>query len=94
MRNNDVSVCLKESSKIYIILKYRMVWPLYMKKIAECNLLHDIINPSRRTKSLNRHYSSIIHVYMDTRKGKAKFKNFLILLYSWYSSSIVMRMII
>ena len=47
-----------------------------VKNIAECNLQHDIINPTKRAKKLNRHYSPILHGCMNTRKGKAKFKNF------------------
>ena len=40
-----------------------------VNKIAECYLLHDIINPYKHTKHLNRHYSHILHGYMNTRKG-------------------------
>ena len=47
-----------------------------VNKIAECNLLHDILNPYKRTKNVNSPYSPIIHVCMNTRKGKAKFKKF------------------
>ena len=47
-----------------------------VNKIAECNLLHDIINPPKPTKYLNSHYSPILHGCMNTRKGKAKFKKF------------------
>ena len=36
------------------------------------------------------HYSHILHVCMNTRKGKEKFKNFQILLNSGCSSTIVM----
>ena len=45
-----------------------------VNKIDECNLLHDIINPPKRAKNLNRHYSPILHSCMNTRKCKAKFK--------------------
>ena len=58
-------------------------------KVAKYNLLHDIINLSKHTKNLNDHYSPIIHVCMNTRKGNAKFKKFLILLESGCSSTIV-----
>ena len=44
--------------------------------IYECYLLHDIINPPKRTKNLNSHYSPILHVFNNTRKGKLKFKTF------------------
>ena len=36
--------------------------------IAECNLLHDIINPSKRAKILNVQYSHILHGCINTRK--------------------------
>ena len=62
--------------------------------ISECNLLYDIINPSEITKYINTHYSPILHVCINTWKGKAKFKDFRILLHSECSSTIVMRIII
>ena len=62
--------------------------------IAECNLLHDIINPHKRAKNINIHYYPIIHRCINTRKGRAKFKNFQILLNGGCSSTIVMRMLV
>ena len=53
-----------------------------VNKISECNLLHDILNPSKRTKNLNSHYSTILHGCINTQKVRAKFKNFCILLES------------
>ena len=47
-----------------------------VKNMAECSLLHDIINPHKRTKTLNIHYSLVLHGCMNTRGGKAKFKHF------------------
>ena len=47
-----------------------------VKNIAECNLLHDIINPPKRAKNINTHYYPILHRCMNTRKGKSKFKIF------------------
>ena len=47
-----------------------------VNKISECNLLHDILNPSKRTKSISSHYSPILHRCMNTKKGREKFKNF------------------
>ena len=61
-----------------------------VKNIDEFNLIHYIINPPKRAKNLNIHYSSILHGCMNTRRGKAKFKNFFILLDSGCSSKIVM----
>ena len=40
-----------------------------VKNIAECNLLHDIINNPKRAKNINSHYSPILHGCMNTRKG-------------------------
>ena len=61
-----------------------------VKNIAECNLLHDIANHPKRAKNANSHYYPIIHGCMNNRKGKAKFKNFHILLENVFSSTIVM----
>ena len=61
-----------------------------VKNIAECNLLHGIINPPKRAKKLKIHYSPILQVCMNTRKGKSKFKNFSIILDSGCSSMILM----
>ena len=57
---------------------------------AECNLIHDIINPPKCAIFLNSHYYPIIHGCMNTRKGKSKFKNFRVLLDSGCGSKIVM----
>ena len=61
-----------------------------VKNISEFNFLHDIINPLKRAKILNSYYSRILHGCMNTRKGRARFKNFCILLDSGCSSTIVM----
>ena len=61
-----------------------------VNKIPECNLLHDIINSSKRTKHLNSHYYPILHACMNTRHGRAKFKSFWILLDSGFSPTILM----
>ena len=61
-----------------------------VNKISEYNLLHDIINPPKRAKNLNSHYSPILHVCMNNRHGRANFKDFLILLDNGCSSKIVM----
>ena len=61
-----------------------------VKNIAEYNLLHDIINPPKRAKNINSHYSPITHECMNTRKGRANFKNFQIILDSGCSSKVVM----
>ena len=45
-----------------------------MNKIAECNLINDIINPPQRTKNLNNHKSPILHGCMNTQKGRERFK--------------------
>ena len=61
-----------------------------VNKIAECNLLHDIINPPKRVKNIKINYSPILHEFINTRYGGAKFKSFLIILESGCSSTIVM----
>ena len=57
--------------------------------ISEFNLIHDMINPPKRAKILNIHYPSIIHGCMNTRKGRAKFKNSQTILDSGCSSVIL-----
>ena len=42
------------------------------------------------TKNINSNYSSILHVCINTQKGRVKLKNFRILLDSGYSYIIVM----
>ena len=61
-----------------------------VNKIAECNLLHDIINPIKRAKNLNSNYSPIINECMNNRLDIARFKNSRILFGSVCSSTIVM----
>ena len=41
-----------------------------VNKIAEWNVLHDIIDPPKYTKILNSHYSPIIYGYMNTIHGR------------------------
>ena len=65
-----------------------------VNKISECNLLHDILNTSKRTKIFNIHYSPILHVCMDKRKGREKFKNFQILLCSGCSYKLLIGSLI
>ena len=66
----------------------------YVNNISEWNLLYGILNTSKHTKNINIHYSPILHGYMDILGGKAKFKNFLILLDSGCISMTVMRRLI
>ena len=65
-----------------------------VNKTSEWKLKYDIINPSKHTKISNIHCSPILHQCMNTWKGKAKFKNFRILLDSGWSSTTVMGNII
>ena len=51
-----------------------------VNNIAEFNLLHDILNPSKHTKNKKNHYYPILHVCINTRRGEVKFKNSRILL--------------
>ena len=61
-----------------------------VNKVSECNLQHDIINPNKRAKNLNSHYSPIIHQCMNNIRGREKFKNFQIISDSGRISAIVM----
>ena len=65
-----------------------------VNKVSECNLIHDILNPSKRTGLLNIHYYPILHGCMNTRKGRETFKNFLILFHSGFGSTIVIKILI
>ena len=56
----------------------------------ECNVLSNIFNPMKRSRSKNSHYLPILQFCMNTRSGRAKFRHFLILLDSRSSSKIVM----
>ena len=49
-----------------------------------------ILNPNKCAKSENSHYSPILQGCMNTHSGKAKFKNFRILLNGGISSTILM----
>ena len=44
----------------------------YVNNIAELNLLHDIVNPTKHDKDKSSHLSLILHGYMNTRRGKEK----------------------
>ena len=61
-----------------------------VNKISECNLLHDIINRHKHNKRLNSRYYPILHVCMNTRHVRAKFKNLRIILDSVCIPTIVM----
>ena len=94
IKKNDVSVCLKENLKTHMIYKrpngMNCIHENEVNILAEYNLLDDILNPSKCNPNSNIHSSPIIHVCMNTRKDRAKFKNFQILLDSGYSSTILM----
>ena len=65
-----------------------------VNNIAECKLLHYILNPYKHTKIWNNHYSPIIHGCMNKIKDRAKFKNVQILLDSGCIYTIVIEMLI
>ena len=65
-----------------------------VKNISKWNLLQAIINPPKRAKNINTHYSPILHGFTNTIKGRAKFKNFQIVLNSECSSTILTRRIV
>ena len=65
-----------------------------VKNIAECNLLHDIINPPNHTKNISSHYYRILHGCMNIRKVRARFKKIQISLDGGYSSNILLRRLV
>ena len=65
-----------------------------LNNIVECNLLHDIINLSKRAENINSHYYPILHGCMNTRKCIEIFKNIRILLDIVFSSMVFMRRLI
>ena len=56
----------------------------------ECNVLSYFLNITKRARTKNSHYSPIIQGCMNTRSGRAKFKNFQIILDNGRSSTIMM----
>ena len=56
----------------------------------EFNIISNFLNPKRRAKYKNSHYSPILQGCMNTRSGKEKDRNVCILLDSGISSTIVM----
>ena len=50
-----------------------------LNNIAKYNLLLDILNPSKLTKNINSHYYPILDGCMNTHRGKARFRNFVII---------------
>ena len=65
-----------------------------VNNMSEGNLLHVMLNPSKRIKIMNSNYSPILHVCMNTCKGKEKFNIVLIILDSGCSSTIVNKRLI
>ena len=95
--NYDVSVHLKENSNIYDIKRPNGMTCINenkLNKTTECNLINDMLNPSKHTKFLNSHQSTILHGCMNTRKDREKCNNFHILMDSRRSSTIIMRRLI
>ena len=45
-----------------------------VNNIAKYNLIHNIINPPKRAKTVNSHCFPILNVCMDNKKIKEKFK--------------------
>ena len=51
-----------------------------VNNIYECNLIHDILNPSKYAKNINIHYSPILLICKNTCGVK---QVFIIFEYSW-----------
>ena len=94
LKKKLTDVRLQLNTKFHMWLKSKWndkyIHDKYVNNIAEWNLLHDIINPPKRTKILNIHYSTILHGFMNTKNFRKKFKNFGILFDSGCRSTIVM----
>ena len=61
--------------------------------ISEYNLLSDILNTFKWTKNIIIHYYPILHGCMNTRRGRAKYRIFWILLDSWcISTTVIIRL--
>ena len=67
MKRNDRSMRLKSK---YIYMKslngMNHIHDNEVSNTYEYNLLHDILNPSKRAKNINRHNSPILHACMNT----------------------------
>ena len=61
-----------------------------VNKTAKWNLQHDIVNLFKYNNNLDIHYSPSLHVCMDNREGRAKFKRFRVLLDSGCNFTILM----
>ena len=59
-----------------------------VNKISDCNLLYDIINPSKYNKLFNIQYSLFLHGCMNPLKCIEKFNSFCIVLDSGCGSMI------
>ena len=64
-----------------------------VNNIAECNLLNDIVNTSKCTKDINTNYFPILHLCINTCKGRVKYNSFKDLLDSGFSPTVLMRRI-
>ena len=65
-----------------------------VNKLDWWNLLHNILNPPKRTKYIKSHYSIILQGCMNISNGRAKLKNFWNILYSERGSTIIMGRLI
>ena len=62
-----------------------------VNNIYECNLLHAILNTSRSTKNISIYDYTFLHGCMNTCTGRAKFKDFGILMDSGCIYTIMTR---
>ena len=62
-----------------------------INNISEFNLLHDILNNSKRTRNTNSKYYPILHVCMNTCRGMTNNRYFPILLDSEFSYMVLIR---
>ena len=75
-RNRDFESRLKNTYGMKSLNDMNRIHNNKVNNTSGWNLLHAILNSSKRTKNMNIHYYPILHVCMNTSRGKAKFKEF------------------
>ena len=69
----------RELENTYGIESYNVMTNIHeneWNKIAECNLLFDILKPTKHNKNVKNNYSPILQGFMNIRKGKVRFNFF------------------
>ena len=59
-----------------ILVDMNLIHDKEVNNISECNLLHNILNPSKFIKNININYSPILHLCTNKRRLMEKIKTF------------------